>query len=106
MLFATDEDVGRYGDVRQFDYGPNPVVSAYAEMAQIIDLLPNNVIETFIRARAPRNPHDRIPLEQVNLSFTGYAARIGRPVRRHAFPGSRPTPARCASRTSSTSSAT
>ena len=76
MLFATDQDVGRYGDVRQFDYGPDPVVSAYAEMAEIIDLLPNNVIETFIRARAPRNPHDRIPLEQVNLSFTGYATQL------------------------------
>ena len=76
MLFATDQDVGRYGDVRRFDYGPDPVVSAYAEMAEIIDLLPNNVIETFIRARAPRNPHDRIPLEQVNLSFTGYASQL------------------------------
>ncbi len=76
MLFATDQDVGRYGDVRQFDYGPDPVVSAYAEMAEIIDLLPNNVIETFIRARAPRNPHDRIPLAQVNLSFTSYASQL------------------------------
>jgi hypothetical protein len=76
MLFATDHDVGHYGDVRQFDYGPDPVVSAYAEMAEIIDLLPNNVIETFIRARAPRNPHDRIPLEQVNLSFTSYASQL------------------------------
>ena len=35
---------------------------------RLIDLLPNNVIETFIRARAPRNPNDRVPLEQVNLS--------------------------------------
>ncbi|MGO8926180.1 MAG: zinc-dependent metalloprotease [Limisphaerales bacterium] len=76
MLFATDQDVARYGDVRQFDYGPDPVVSAYAEMAEIIDLLPNNVIETFIRARAPRNPHDRVPLEQVNLSFTSYASQL------------------------------
>ena len=76
MLFATDQDVGRYGDVRQFDFGPDPVASAYAEMAEIIDLMPNSVIETFIRARAPRNPHDRIPLEQVNLSFTGYAAQL------------------------------
>ena len=33
MLFATDEDVGRYGDVRRFDYGPDPVVNAYANMA-------------------------------------------------------------------------
>ena len=76
MLFATDQDAGRYGDVRQFDYGPDPVVSAYAEMAEIVDLLPNNVIEAFIRARAPRNPHDRIPLEQVSLSFISYASQL------------------------------
>ena len=76
MLFATDQDTGRYGDARQFDFGPDPVVNAYGEMAQIVDLLPNSVIETFIRARAPRNPHDRIPLEQVNLGFTGYASQL------------------------------
>ncbi len=29
MLFATDEDTMRYGDVRTFDYGPDPVVGAY-----------------------------------------------------------------------------
>ncbi len=46
------------------------------EIAEIIDLLPNNVIETFIRARAPRNPHDRIPLEQVNLSYALYAMQL------------------------------
>jgi len=73
MLFATDGDAGRYGDVRTFDYGPDPVVNAYAESAAIINLLPNTVIETFIRARAPRNPNDRIPLEQVNLGYTSYA---------------------------------
>ncbi len=68
MLFATDEDTMRYGDVRRFDYGPEPVVGAYNETAQIINLLPNTVIETFIAARAPQNPHDRIPLEQVVLN--------------------------------------
>ncbi len=78
LLFATDDDTGRYGDVRTFDYGPDPVVNAYAEMGQIVDLLPNNVIEAFIRARAPRNPNDRLPLEQVNLSFTGYATQLAR----------------------------
>ncbi|MGA2867449.1 MAG: zinc-dependent metalloprotease [Verrucomicrobiota bacterium] len=76
MLFATDQDVGRYGDVRTFDYGPDPVVNAYAEIAQIINLLPNNLLEAFISARAPRNPHDRIPLEQVNLNYAGYAAQL------------------------------
>ena len=76
VLFGTDEDTGRYGDVRRFDYGADPVVGAYAKTAEIIDLLPNNVIETFIRARAPRDPHDRIPLEQVNLSCALYAMQL------------------------------
>jgi hypothetical protein len=76
MLFATDDDVGRYGDVRRFDYGPNPVVNAYADMAETIDLLPNSIIETFIRARTPRNTNDRVPMEQVNLSFATHARQL------------------------------
>ncbi len=76
LLFASDEDAGRYGDVRTFDYGSEPVVGAYNDIAQMIDLLPNNVIETFIRARAPQNPHDRIPLEQVNLDYTVVAREL------------------------------
>ena len=76
MLFATDQDAGRFGDVRTFDYGTNPIVNAYAEIAQVIDLLPNNVIETFVSARAPRNTHDRIPLEQVNLNYAGFANQL------------------------------
>ncbi len=78
MLFASDEDVERYGDVRRFDYEPAPVVDDYAALAQIVDLLPNNIIETFIQARAPQNPLDRIPLEQVNLNYTATAAQIAR----------------------------
>jgi hypothetical protein len=76
MLFATDDDTMRYGDVRTFDYGPEPVVSAYAETAQLVDLLANSVIEKFIAARAPQNPHDRLPLEQVNLNYTLTANEI------------------------------
>jgi len=76
LLFATDQDIGRYGDVRTFDYGPNPVINAYTEMAQIVDLLPNNVLETFISARAPRNVHDRIPLAEVNLNTANYAGQL------------------------------
>jgi hypothetical protein len=74
LLFGTDEETLRFGDVRLFDYGDDPVISDYTLIAEMIDLLPNNVIETFIRVRAPRNPHDRIPLEQVNLSYAYYAA--------------------------------
>jgi hypothetical protein len=76
MLFGTDEDTLKYGDVRTFDYGADPVIAAYTKIAEIIDLLPNNIIETFIRARAPRNPQDRIPLEQVNLSYALYATQL------------------------------
>jgi hypothetical protein len=76
LLFATDDDHGRYGDVRTFDYGTNPVVNAYCELAQIIDRLPNNLLETFISARAPRNANDRIPLEQVTLNCASSASQM------------------------------
>jgi hypothetical protein len=76
LLFATDEDQAHYGDVRTFDYGPEPVVGAYNEIATLINLLPNNIIEDFIAARAPQNPHDRIPLEQVNLSYNNAASNL------------------------------
>jgi hypothetical protein len=76
MLFATDQDAGRYGDVTTFDYGADPVVGAYGEMAAAIRNLPNTIIERYISARAPRDPKDRIPLEQVNLSVRGYAATV------------------------------
>jgi hypothetical protein len=76
LLFGTDEDAMVYGDVRRFDYGSEPVVGDYAAMAQIIDLLPNNIIEKYINARAPQNPKDRIPLAQVNLDYTVAAAQI------------------------------
>ena len=76
LLFASDEDSFVYGDVKTFDYGPTPVVGAYSDAAQLISLLPNSVIETFIRARAPQNIHDRLPLEQVNLDYTVTARQI------------------------------
>jgi hypothetical protein len=76
MLFATDEDVGVYGDVRRFDYGPDPVISAHTETAKILNLLPNNVIETFIAARAPQNANDRVPLEEVTLDPTEVAGEL------------------------------
>jgi hypothetical protein len=76
LLFAADQDAARYGDVHVFDYGAEPVVTAYAELAEQVRLLPNSIIETFIRAKAPRDPRDRIPLEEVNLSVTAPAARL------------------------------
>jgi Met-zincin len=78
LLFATDDDTQRYGDVRTFDYGPDPVVSAYAETAQIISLLPNTIIEKFIQAKAPQNTNDRVPLELVNLDDTVFARDIAK----------------------------
>lgn len=77
LLFATDQDAARYGDVATFDYGSEPIVAAYGDLRDVIHQFPSSVIETYIRARAPRDPRDRVPLEQVNLSFRGYANQIG-----------------------------
>ena len=76
MLFASDEDSGRFSDVRTFDYGPEPVVGAYNDLATYIDLMPNSIIERFIAARAPQNPQDRIPLELVNLDYVSMANEL------------------------------
>ncbi len=76
-LFATDQDVARYGDVTRFDFGNEPVLAAYSDLSDVIRTIPNNVIETYIRAKAPRDPRDRVPLERVSLSFRTYANQIG-----------------------------
>ncbi|MBM3848011.1 MAG: hypothetical protein FJ405_17210, partial [Verrucomicrobia bacterium] len=78
MLFGTDGDAMRYGDVVRFDYGNEPVTAAYGELAANLRTLPNSIIEQFIAAKAPRDPRDRIPLEQVNLNVKGYASAAAR----------------------------
>ncbi len=67
MLFATDQDVEKYGDVDRFDSGAEPVVSAYASIGEELRTLPNSLIEQFIAAKAPRDPRDKRPLDQLNL---------------------------------------
>ncbi len=76
LLFATDQDAARYGDVRTFDYGARPIIAGYNEISATLRGLPHSLIERFIAARAPRDPRDRIPLQQVNLSVTATAASI------------------------------
>ncbi len=76
LLFATDDEASTFGDVRVFDYGAEPVLTSYAELAEQIKNLPNVLIETFIRARAPRDPHDRRPLEEVELHPSSAAAAL------------------------------
>ena len=78
LLFATDDDTEKYADVRTFDYGADPVVGAYANTADILTRLPNTIIERFIQARAPQNPADRLPLEQVDLNYTMIAREIAK----------------------------
>ena len=80
-LFASDDDTWRWNDVTVFDYGKDPVVTAYANISDTIRRLPSSLIETFIRAKAPLDERDRIPLEQVNLSFSGVARTIGFDIR-------------------------
>jgi hypothetical protein len=67
MLFATDQDVEKYGDVERFDAGVEPVISAYAAIGEELKNLPNSLIEQFIAAKAPRDPRDKRPLDQLNL---------------------------------------
>lgn len=76
MLFGTDQDVARYGDVQRFDYGSEPVVAAYGELATALRTLPNSIVEQFIAAKSPRDPRDRIPLAQVNLNVKAHARAI------------------------------
>lgn len=76
-LFGSDDDVPRWNDVNRRDFGADPVVSAYAEIGESIAALPNVIIETFIRAKAPKDERDRLPLEQVNLGVTSLARSIG-----------------------------
>lgn len=76
MLFGMDPDARIFGDVNRFDYGVDPLLANYQEISGDIRLLPNNVIETYISARAPQDPRDRQPLETVNLSVSRYAREI------------------------------
>jgi hypothetical protein len=82
MLFGTDQDIQLYGDVTPFDYGAEPVVAAYASIGDVIRTLPNNLIESFIAAKSPRDPRDRKPLDQLSLfperAATAVASDYGR----------------------------
>lgn len=77
MLFGTDPDARIFGDIRRFDYGVDPLLARYDEISNEIRYLPNSVIETFIRARAPQDSRDRQPLETVNLKVDRYASKLG-----------------------------
>ena len=73
MLYATDGDDRIWGDVTTFDYGTEQIIGGYSEIADIINGLPNKLIEEFIEAKAPKDPRDVIPLEAVNLSPSSFA---------------------------------
>jgi hypothetical protein len=76
-VFGTDQDVLGYADVQRFDYGAEPVLSAYASIGDEVRNLPVRIIEEFIATKAPRDPRDRRPLEQVSLDPVSAANRIG-----------------------------
>lgn len=76
VLFATDQDSRAYGDVRTFDYGNRALLSAYNDLSMTVRGLPHSLLERFIAAKAPRDPRDVVPLEQVNLSVSSSAAGI------------------------------
>lgn len=76
MLFGTDQDIQTYGDVTPFDYGSEPLIGAYALIGEEVKNLPNSVIEQFIAAKAPRDPRDKRPLEQLSLNPEPVAKRL------------------------------
>ena len=76
LLFGSDEEAGVFGDIIRFDYGTEPIIAAYGELSATLRTLPSTIIETFIAARAPRDPRDQVPLSRVNLSPRGYARSI------------------------------
>lgn len=79
LLFGSDELVGTYGDLQRFDEGVEPVIGAYAQIADSVRLLPNNLIESFIAAKAPRDPRDSTPIPEVVLSPSSSASQISAP---------------------------
>ncbi|MBM4001550.1 MAG: hypothetical protein FJ297_18790 [Planctomycetes bacterium] len=68
LLFAPDDAQGTYGDVRTFDYGTEPILAEINEISTELRTLPNSLIESFVAAKAPLDPRDRIPLDEVNLN--------------------------------------
>ncbi len=76
MLFGTDQDVRTYGDVLPSDFGAEPLVGAYAVIGNEIKNLPHSLLEQFIAAKAPRDPRDKRPLEQLSLDPERASGRI------------------------------
>ncbi len=76
MLFGSDQEVGVFADLQRFDYGVEPVVGAYSKIGDLIRHLPNSIIESYIRAKAPNDPRDKRPLEEVNLNPASDAAQV------------------------------
>src|SRR5690606_38970889 len=70
LLFGTDDDLFRYGDLRVFDFGPEPVVSAFSQISHKLKNLPNSIIERYIDYKAPLDPRDARPLEEVPLDVS------------------------------------
>jgi len=77
LLFGTDQDTLAFTDVKRFDYGTDPIIANYQMISSAIRFLPNNLIESFIRARAPRDPRDQRPLASVNPRASAFANQLG-----------------------------
>ncbi len=76
MLFGSDDEVGRYGDLQRFDYGTEPIVTSMSDVGKRINGLPSRIIEQYISAKAPRDKRDAIPLDQVSLSAASDVSRV------------------------------
>lgn len=76
LIFATDDDAGTYGDVVTRDYGRDPVITSYEAIGDIFKLLPSMIVERYILAKAPEDPRDAVPLEEVVLQPSAYVSQV------------------------------
>jgi len=66
-LFCTDTQLGKFLDCLVTDSGKDPVVSAHTDMKSGLTAIPVLFAESFIHAKAAKDPRDRISLDKVNI---------------------------------------
>lgn len=74
LLFGTDRDPNN--DCLTFDYGSDPLINSFEEIAELSRRVPQSVIERFIAAKAPRDARDVKPLNEVSLNPGSTASMV------------------------------
>ncbi len=80
-LFCTDSHLRQYADCQVFDSGAKPIAFLSGTLAKFLTELPHGVVETFMMAKAPPDPRDAIPVDEVNLHPQANAQLVGQIIR-------------------------